>query len=195
MVAEPALMYSSLPSERVFIGAIAAALIAAATWYMSQRAPVHRRAPVLRRNFLAPEFIGTEFFKSIQRSLDDDHTSLAAAALLACVLFLAVCASPASQALSGPLTLEAYRAAPDSHRYVELQLLDGLHLTRTPTTMTKDILFRDVPLLSLAAAVREFAAEEPLPLTAEEPTRFTVLLRADRLGDASSLRARETVSG
>ena len=171
----------SLPSERVFIGAIAAALIAVATWYvMSQRAPVHRRAPLLRR----------EFFKSIQRSLDDDHATLAAAALLACVLFLAVCASPAAQALTGPFTLEAYRAAPDSHRYVELQLLDGLHLTRTPPTMTKDILFRDVPLLSLAAAVREFAAEEPLPLTAEEPTRFTVLLRADRLGDASTLRAR-----
>lgn len=179
-------MYSSLPSERVFIGAIAAALIAAASWYvMSQRAPVHRRAPLLRR----------EFFKSVQRSLDDDRTTLAAAALVACALFLAVCASPAAQALSGPFTLEAYRAAPDSHRYVELQLLDGLHLTRTSTTMTKDILFRDVPLLALAAAVREFAAEEPLPLTAEEPTRFTVLLRADRLGDASSLRARETVSG
>ena len=160
MVAEPALMYSSLPSERVFIGAIAAAFIAAASWYiMSLRAPAHRRAPVLRQNFLAPEFIGTEFFKSIQRSLDDDHATLAASALVACALFLAVCASPASQALSGPFTLEAYRAAPDSHRYVELQLLDGLHLTRTPTAMTKDILFRDVPLLSLAAAVREFAAE------------------------------------
>ena len=197
MVAEPALMYSSLPSERVFLGAIAAALIAASSWYvmMSQRAPVHRRAPVLQRNFLAPEFIGVEFFASVRRSLDDDHATLAAAALAACVLFLAVCASPAAQALSGPFTLEAYRAAPDSHRYVELQLLDGLHLTRTPTAMTKDILFRDVPLLSLAAAVREFAAEEPLPLTAEEPTRFTVLLRADRLGDASSLRTRETVAG
>ena len=39
---------------------VAAALIAVATWYvMSQRAPVDRRAPLLRR----------EFFKSVQRFL------------------------------------------------------------------------------------------------------------------------------
>ena len=48
---------------------------------MSQRAPVHRRAPLLRR----------EFFKSVRRALDDDHATLAAAALVACALFLAVC--------------------------------------------------------------------------------------------------------